>query len=84
MIYIYIYIYIYMWDSYLIWQGKDRIITCDEIPNEVFQVGVSVITWTEYLNIFKKAHTELLQAESKSQREEIYRHCWNDMFKTVI
>ena len=66
-----------MWDSYLIWLGKDRIIIHDEITNEVFLVGVSGKIWAEYLNIFEKAHThtQLLQAESKSQKGEIYRRC---------
>ena len=45
-----------MWDSYLVWLNKNKIKIYDEIPNKVFQGGVSGKVWTEYLNISEKAH----------------------------
>ena len=56
---------------------KSRIIY-DEIPNELFEVGVSGKIWAEHLNIFEKAHKQLLQTEQTERKiyiGKIYRHC---------
>ena len=45
-----------MWDSYLIWLNKYKIIIYDKIQYQVFQVGVLGKIWAKYLNIFEKVY----------------------------